>query len=147
MSNGLSIATLIWRLGMMCICSKERIAFCAQVEGTWGEISRFHPLHCNPVASVYPMNPFRCMVTVGPNARVIVETRRPTEREELFKQRLEGNMSCDAWYWGRTQSNPPPGCLCRLWWSAYTLTEPFSPDGNIFSWWGSPLTVSMILDG
>jgi len=31
-----------------------------------------HPLHCNPDASVYPMNPFRCMVTVGHNARVFV---------------------------------------------------------------------------
>jgi len=38
MSNGLSIATLIWQLGMKCIISKVRIAFCAQVEATRGEI-------------------------------------------------------------------------------------------------------------
>jgi len=31
-----------------------------------------YPLHCYPDASVYPMNPFRCMVTVGHNARVFV---------------------------------------------------------------------------
>jgi hypothetical protein len=28
--------------------------------------------HCNSNASVYPINPFRCMVTVGPKARVFV---------------------------------------------------------------------------
>jgi len=37
MSDGLSIAIYIWQLGMMCIMSKERILFCAQVEGTRGE--------------------------------------------------------------------------------------------------------------
>jgi hypothetical protein len=37
-SNGFSIATQLWGLGMMCIISNERIAFCAQVEGTRGEI-------------------------------------------------------------------------------------------------------------
>jgi len=31
-----------------------------------------HPLHCNPDASIYPMNPFRRMVTVGHDARVYV---------------------------------------------------------------------------
>jgi hypothetical protein len=44
-------------------------------------------------------------------------------------------MQRDAWYWGRAQSNPPPGCLWRLWWSMYTLTEWFRPDWIIFSWW------------
>ena len=43
-------------------------------------------------------------------------------------------MQRDAWYWGRARSNPPPGCLWRLWRSASTLTEPFRPDGNIFCW-------------
>jgi len=38
MSDGLSTATLIWRLGMMCIFIEERFAVCAQVEGTQGEI-------------------------------------------------------------------------------------------------------------
>jgi hypothetical protein len=46
-------------------------------------------------------------------------------------------MQRDAWYWRRAWSNPPPGCLWRLWRSASTLTEPFRPDGNVFCWWGS----------
>jgi len=49
--------------------------------------SQRHPLHCNPDASGYPMSPFRCMVTVGHNARVFVKYRRPTEREETAKLR------------------------------------------------------------
>ena len=57
-----------------------------------------HPLHCIPDASVYPMNPFRRMVTVGHNARVFVQNWRPTEREETAKRRSEGDMQCDAWY-------------------------------------------------
>jgi len=43
-SDGLSIATWIWRLGMMCIMIKERIAFCAQVEGRRGEIFSVSPI-------------------------------------------------------------------------------------------------------
>jgi len=43
-------------------------------------------------------------------------------------------MQRAAWYWGRARSNPPPGCLWRLWRSASTLTEPFRLDGNIFCW-------------
>jgi len=35
---GLSIATLIWQLSMMCIFSKERTTLCEQVEETRGEI-------------------------------------------------------------------------------------------------------------
>jgi len=81
------------------------------------------------------MNPFRRMVTVGHNARVFVYNRRPTEREETAKRRSEGDMQPDAWYWRRARSNPPPGCLWRLWLSASTLTEPFRPDGNVFCWW------------
>jgi len=80
------------------------------------------------------MNPFRRMVTVCNNTRVFVYNRRPTEREEMAKWQLEGDMQHDAWYWHRVLSNPPPGCLCRLWWSASTLTEPFRPDGNVFLW-------------
>jgi hypothetical protein len=38
MSDGLSIATQIWRLGMMYIISKERIAFCVLVEATRGVV-------------------------------------------------------------------------------------------------------------
>jgi len=44
MRDGLSIATLIWRLRMMCIISKERIAYCAQVEGMRGEIFAMSPI-------------------------------------------------------------------------------------------------------
>jgi len=80
------------------------------------------------------MNPFRRLVTVGHNARAFVSNRRPTEQEETVKQRSEGDMQRDAWYWGQARSNPPPECLWRLWRSASTLTEPFRPDGNIFYW-------------
>jgi len=45
-----------------------------------------HPLHCNPDASVYPMNPFRRMVTVGHNARGFVQNRKPTEGEKTAKR-------------------------------------------------------------
>ena len=34
---------------------------------------------------MYPMNPFQCMVTVGPNAKVFVYNRIPTEKEETEK--------------------------------------------------------------
>jgi hypothetical protein len=44
MSDGLSIATQIARLGMMCIISKERIAFSTQVEGTPGEVFAALPI-------------------------------------------------------------------------------------------------------
>ena len=44
MSDGLSIAIYIWRLGMMCIISEERIAFCAQVEETRGEVFAVSPI-------------------------------------------------------------------------------------------------------
>jgi hypothetical protein len=44
MNDGLSIATWIWRFGMMCIISKERIAFCAQVEGTREESFTASPI-------------------------------------------------------------------------------------------------------
>jgi hypothetical protein len=57
-----------------------------------------HPVHCNPDASVYTINPFRRMVTVGHNASGVVKNRRPTEREETAKWRLEGDMQCAAWY-------------------------------------------------
>jgi hypothetical protein len=38
------------------------------------------------------------MVTAGPNAKVVVSNRRPTEQEEQVKQRLERDMQRDAWY-------------------------------------------------
>jgi hypothetical protein len=59
-----------------------------------------------------------------------------------MNQRSEGDMQRDAWYWGRTLSNPPPGCLWRLWRSASTLTERFRPDGNIFCWCPSECNIN-----
>ena len=97
--------------------------------------SQSHPLHCNHNASVYPMNPFRRLVTLGNNARVWFWNWRLTEREEMGKRRSEGDMQSDTWYWCRVLSNPPPGCLWRLWQSASTQTEPFRLDGNVFCWW------------
>jgi hypothetical protein len=81
------------------------------------------------------MNPFRRIVTVGHNARVIVENRRPTEREETVKHRSEGDIQHDALNWRRARSNPPPACLWRLWRSVSTLTKPFHPNGIFFCWW------------
>jgi len=60
---------------------------------------------------MYPMNPFRRMVTVGHNATVFIYNRIPTEREETAQPRSEGNMQCDASYWRRARSSLPPGCL------------------------------------
>jgi len=41
------------------------------------------------------------MVTVGHNARVFVQNRRLTEREETAKRRSAGDMQSDAWNWHR----------------------------------------------
>jgi len=60
---------------------------------------------------MYPMNPFRCMVTVGHNATVFIYNGIPTEREETAKPRSEGDMQSDSLYWGRVRSSLPPGCL------------------------------------
>jgi len=64
----------------------------------------------------------------------------------MVKQRSEGNMQCDTWYWCRARSNPPPGWLWRLWRSASILMEPFRPDGNIFCWWMTDMTFTSIND-
>jgi len=53
----------------------------------------------------------------------------------MVKQQSEGDMQCNAWYWGCARSNLPPGCLWRLWQSASILTELFRPDGNSFCGW------------
>jgi len=66
--------------------------------------------------------------------RVFVYNRIPIEQEEPAKPRREGDMESDAWYWRRARSIVPPGCFPRLWWSASTLTQPFSPDCNVFCW-------------
>jgi len=42
--DGLSVATSIWRLGLMCKIGKQRIAFYAQVEERWGEIFAASPI-------------------------------------------------------------------------------------------------------
>jgi len=55
----------------------------------------------------------------------------------MAKRWSEGHMQRAAWYWHRAQSNPPPGCLWRLWRSASTLTQPFCPDGYVFCWWSN----------
>ena len=120
---------------MMRIISKERIALCTQVEGTWGEIFAKSPIALQSRCKHVPINPFWHMVTVAQNARVFVWNRRLTERYELVKRRVVGNMQRDAWYWCQVRNNPPLGCLWRLWQSASTLTEPFHPDRNIFCWW------------
>jgi hypothetical protein len=81
------------------------------------------------------MNLFWCLVTVGPNAILIVQNRRQIECKETVRQRSEGKMECDSLNWSQARSNPPPGCLWQLWRSASTPTEPFHPDRNIFCWW------------
>jgi len=60
---------------------------------------------------MYPMNPFRRMVTVGHNATVFVCNWILTEQEETAKLQSQGAMQWDAWYWRQVQSNLPPGCL------------------------------------
>ena len=60
---------------------------------------------------MYPLNPFRPMVTVGHNATVSIYNRIPTEREETAKSRSESDMQGDASYWRRARSSLPPGCL------------------------------------
>jgi len=60
---------------------------------------------------MYPMNPFRRMVTVGHNATVFVCNWILTEQEETAKLQSQGAMQLDAWYWRQVQNNLPPGCL------------------------------------
>jgi len=83
------------------------------------------------------MKPFRCMVTVGHKARVIVWNCRLTERKETVKQRSESDIQRDPSHWHRAWSNPLPGCLWRLCWSTSTPTELFRPNRIFFCWWGS----------
>jgi hypothetical protein len=66
------------------------------------------------------------------NARQIIWNRRPTEWKEMVTMQWVSDMQRDAWYYRQAQSKSPPGCLWRLWPTASTLTEPFSPDGNLF---------------
>jgi len=54
------------------IISKERITFARREKEREERFSQRHPSHCNPDASAYPMNPFRRIVTVSHNYRVIV---------------------------------------------------------------------------
>ena len=125
---------------MRCIISKERIAFCAQVEGSWGEVLQRHPSHCNPGASMYPINRFQCMVTVGHNTRVYHQNMRPTEQAEMVTLWSEGDVQRDALYWRRAQSKPQPGCGWWLWWSASTLIQQFRPDGSYIYWYKDVFT-------
>jgi len=60
---------------------------------------------------MYPMNPFRRMLTVGHNATVFIYNRIPTEREETAKARSDRDMQRHASYWRRARSSLPPGCL------------------------------------
>jgi len=60
---------------------------------------------------MYPMNPFRRMVTAGHNATVSIYNSIPTEREETAKSRSEGDMQRDVTYWRRARSSLLPGCL------------------------------------
>jgi len=56
-------------------------------------LSQRHPMHRNPDASLYSMNPFRCMVTDGHTVRVFLQNRRPTEQEETANQRSENDFA------------------------------------------------------
>jgi len=98
------------------------------------------PSNRHPHASAYPMNQFWRIVTVGHNASVLVWNRRPTEEKDVVKQRSQGNMRRNAWYWRKVRSNPPLGYLWCLRWSASILTEPFRPDGNFYCWWNATET-------
>jgi hypothetical protein len=113
----------------------QRMVSFALCEISWIGAIAWILMHCNPDATVYTINPFRCMVTVGHNARVFVANRRATEREGLAKRESDCNKQLETWYWHRAQSNPPPGYLWWLWRSVSTLKQPVRPDGNVFFWW------------
>jgi hypothetical protein len=49
--------------------------------------------HCNPDASVYPMNPFRRMVTVGHNARVFVYNRQSEKKRQNAETVIGGRYA------------------------------------------------------
>jgi len=59
---------------------------------------------------IYPMTPFRRMVTVGQKAIMFIFNRIPTAREETAKPRSEGDMQRDVLYRCRARGSLPPGC-------------------------------------
>ena len=63
------------------------------------------------IVLMYPMNPFRRMVTVGHNTTVFVYNRIPKERVQILKLRSENDMQSDVWDWQRARSNLKSGCL------------------------------------
>jgi hypothetical protein len=81
------------------------------------------------------MNPFRCMVTVGDNARLFLYNSRLSEREPMAKPCWEVDMQCDKWDQRQARSYLPLQCLWQLWWSMTTLMQPFHLDQNVFCWW------------
>jgi len=104
---------------------------CAAVSAAGGLCVASGPIY---ILLISPINPFRCMATVGYNATVLVYNRIRTVWEEMGILRSEGDMQCDACYCRWVRIYPPPGCLWRLWWSESTPTQPFHPDGNVFCW-------------
>jgi len=58
--------------------------------------SQHHQSHYNTDTGRYQMNPFRCMATVGHNARVIALNRRLTEQEKMVQQRSEWDTERNA---------------------------------------------------
>jgi hypothetical protein len=77
------------------------------------------------------MNSFRCMGTGGHNATVIIQKKRPTKPEETVKQWLEWDSNHDALYQCQVRSNPPQGCLWRLWLSHSAWMQSFLADAWI----------------
>jgi len=63
---------------------------------------------------MYPMNSFQRMVTVGPDGKVLVYDRIPTEREETAILRAEGDTQRDGSYRCRVRIALLPRCLWRL---------------------------------
>jgi len=84
-SDGVSIATLVWRHWKLCIISKVRIPFCAQVEGNRGDIISTSPM---TLQSQYQPVPNESIPTYGhswPQRHGILlqlETHRATRHAE-----------------------------------------------------------------
>jgi len=60
---------------------------------------------------IYPMNSFQRRVTVGPNAKLFVYDRIPTEREETAILRSESDTQCDGSYRCRARIDLLPRCI------------------------------------
>jgi len=125
MSDGLSIATQIWWLGMMCILSKERFALCAQVEGKQGDIVTASPIPLQSRCKCVPKQPIPTYVHSCPQCQSILLKLETHRARRNSKNAIGGRCWTPNAVLLPARSNSPLGCLWRLWHCHPAGTEMF----------------------